>query len=161
MANTLTIKSLVQNLWGASSTKKAVRHGLEDFVFTGEDLKSAVLTLTGTAAGHTLYITGGVMSSSVGDPLNPITGAALSVTGNIVVGFAVKVTRAVSTVAPTGYVLMENGGMCDWLGDVTFHENSYIHFHDPGSEATANLTGLTFNLNNGTGYRVDVIVYFE
>jgi hypothetical protein len=44
---------------------------------------------------------------------------------------------------------------------MVLHEGAYVLFHDPESAATSNSTGLAFDLSTGTGYRVDVITYFE
>lgn len=161
MANSFKLNVGVQNIYEGTNARRSVKHKLPEISTSLSGKKSAVLSLTGTGASNTLYVTGGVLASSAGDPLNPITGAASSLTANIILGFAVYVTRAVAATAPTGWVEVTNSGMCGATGTFILHENALIMHHDPSSGATSNTTGLTFDLSTGTGYRVDVIAYFN
>jgi len=161
MANSFKLNLGVQNIYEGTNARRSVKHKLPEISTALSGKKSAVLSLTGTGASHTLYVTGGVLASSEGDPLNPITGAASALTGNIILGFAIYVTRAVAATAPTGWVELTNTGMCGTAGTYILHEGAIVMHHDPSSDATSNTTGLAFDLSTGTGYRVDVIAWFN
>jgi hypothetical protein len=161
MANTFKISTLVQNINEGRGTNPNVQHSVPQFTKMISGYASCVLELTGTGS-HTLINDATNFNYNAGTTLNdPITGAPIEITDNIVYGMAIVCARAAAGTATTGHVRVTNSGFCAWMtdGHMKMGEDSVFIFHNPASGATSDATGLTIDLSNGTGFVVSVFVW--
>lgn len=169
MANRLKISSLVQNAWAGTGTKPRATQKLPAYAVDLEGKESLSVTFTGTSS-HALNNDAGSLFGDAGSityytPFGvPITMEADGGTGAAtIIGFAIHVDRAAAGTAPTGHVRFTNTGFCGWSSSsyMTLKEDSYFLFHNLGGATTADASTVTINMANGTGYRVNFIVWYE
>lgn len=161
MANIFKISTLVQNINDGRVTNRRVVHKVPGFDRSISGYASCVLELTGTGS-HTLVNDATNFNYNAGTILtDPITGAAIEITDNIIYGWAIVCDRAATATAPTGHVRITNSGFCGWITDGHFKltEDSVFVFHNPAAPVTTDSTGLTIDLSNGTGYKVSLLVW--
>jgi len=158
MANTFKLSALLQNVWPATTSRRAVKHKVPAFDLALSDKSSVALELTGTGT-HTLVNDATNFNLDAGTILDDPDGTAVEITDNQIIGFAIVVDRAAAATAPTGHVRVTNAGFCGWLSDGHWKmsEDSIFMFFDNNASVTSDGVGLTIDLSNGTGYRVSLL----
>ena len=168
MANTLKISSLIQNIWEGRTNFPNAKVRIPDFNTTLSGKQALSVSFTGTDS-HAFNNDAGTLYGDSGsivyrDPFNINTHEMASAGGGsaAVLGFAIHVERAAAATAPTGHVRFTNTGFGGWSSSsyMTLTENAYILFHNPGGPETADSSTFTINMANGTGYRVNFIIYY-
>lgn len=160
MANTLKLQSLAQNTYAGSTTIKSVKHGTPEYSHTQTGLESVSVAHT-TADELTVVINSGAIVVEGVSQKNPITGATLAVAG--VSGFVVQIERAAASTAPTGTVYLSTQAFAG-VADVVLYpmkENSIFQVYNPSPGAYTALETLSVDLGGTTGYRANVLVYFD
>ncbi len=169
MANRLKISSIIQNAWTGTGSNPRIKHRLPDFGVNLEGKNSLAVTFTGTGT-HSINTDAGSVLGDAGsivyrDPYG--TALAMEADGGTgagsLIGFAIHVARAATATAPTGHVRFTNSGFGGWSSSsyMTLKEDSLMVFHSLDGATTADASDVTINLANGTGYRVNFLMWFE
>ncbi len=163
MANILKISTLVQNTWPGTETKKAIKHRVPDLNLSISGEKSIVASFTGTSNKEiAIAISGGTVINVDGvTQKDPITGATLVPTK--IKGFCVTAERATVGTATTGTaaIQIQDFGAANTDNDFELTEGGILLFRKNAGTTISGAGSLYVKLSGTTGYRANVIVWFE
>jgi hypothetical protein len=168
MANILKVSALLQGIWEGYGTFRNAKVRIPEFSSTLTGKQALSVSFTGTGS-HTIHNDAGDIYGDAGtitykDPFNRFGHTMASSGGGsgAMLGFAIHVERAAAATAPTGVVRFTNTGWGGWSSSsyISLEENAYMLFHNPDGPESADASTFTINLANGTGYRVNFIVYY-